>query len=69
MGSNEYGYIGDTPTESSSSNNGVFGSEDVYDLIDQGKWALQTIDVSYLVVAGGGSGGTGYNKCGGGGGA
>ena len=29
MGSNEYGYIGDTPTQSSSSNNGVFGSDSV----------------------------------------
>ena len=71
MGSNEYGYIGDTPTQSSSSNNGVFGSDDVYDLISENKWALQTVDFEYLVIAGAGGGASGgcLNQGGGGGGA
>ena len=33
MGTNEFGYVGASPTQSSSSNNGVFGSDDVYDLL------------------------------------
>ena len=69
MGSNEYGYIGDTPTQSTSSNNGVFGSEDIYDLLAEDKWALQTFDAEYLVIAGGGSGGKAYQYGSGGGGA
>ena len=57
MSTNEYGYIGAGPTQSSSSNTGVFDNEDVYNLLDEGKWALQIIDgVSYLVIAGGGGG-------------
>ena len=65
MGSNEYGYIGDTPTQSSTSNTGVFGSDDIYDLINSDQWALQPVALSYLVIAGGGSGG--FNNSGGGG--
>ena len=57
MATNDFGYVGASPTQSNSSNTGVFGSEDVYDLIDQGKWARQDFSVSYLVIAGGGSGG------------
>ena len=51
MKSNEYGYIGDTPTQSSSSNTGIFSNEDVYNLISENKWAIQSFAVSYLVVA------------------
>ena len=70
MGTNEFGYVGASPTQSSSSNTGVFGSDDVYDLIDEGKWALQIVqNVSYLVIAGGGGGrGAASNDGGGGGG-
>ena len=48
MGTNEFGYVGASPTQSSSSNNGVFGSDDVYDLLSENKWALQTADFEYL---------------------
>ena len=65
----KYGYIGAVPTQSSSSNTGLFNMTDVFKLIEAGQWALQTIDVSYLVIAGGGSGGNGYYAGGGGGGA
>ena len=51
MGTNEFGYVGASPTQSSSSNNGVFGSDDVYDLLSENKWALQTADFEYLVIA------------------
>ena len=54
MKSNEFGYIGATPTQSSSSNSGVFSNEDVYNLINENKWALQDFVVEYLVIAGGG---------------
>ena len=50
----KYGYIGAVPTQSSSSNTGLFNMTDVFKLIEAGQWALQTIDVSYLVIAGGG---------------
>ena len=51
MSNLEYGYI-NPPTQSSSSNNGIFGSDDVYDLLNDGKWALQTIErnVHYLLI-------------------
>ena len=65
--SNEYGYIQDGPTQSSSSNSGVFEVNDVVDLINQSKWTLQTAVISYLVVAGGGGSGTGNDAPGGGG--
>jgi len=61
MKSNEYGYIGDTPTQSSSSNTGIFSNEDVYNLLGENKWALQTFTTEYLVIAGGGSGGSGFS--------
>ena len=48
MKSNEYGYIGDTPTQSSSSNTGIFSNEDVYNLIGEDKWARQ--DFSLLNI-------------------
>ena len=69
--SNEYGFIGASPTQSSSSNTGVFEVNDVVELLDDSKWPLQTVDVSYLVIAGGGSGAGGgqANQSGGGGGA
>ena len=54
--SNEYGYIQDGPTQSSTSNSGVFEVNDVIDLLNQGKYALQTVTTSFLVIAGGGGG-------------
>ena len=59
MGTNEFGYVGASRTQSSSSNNGVFGSDDVYDLLSENKWALQTADFEYLVIAGAGGGASG----------
>ena len=41
MKSNEFGYIGATPTQSSSSLTGIFSNDDVYNLINEGKWASQ----------------------------
>jgi hypothetical protein len=70
--SNEYGYIQDGPTQSSSSNSGVFLVNDVVDLLNQNKYALQAFSVSYLVLAGAGGGSTASssnNRPGGGGGA
>ena len=66
--SNEYGYIQDGPTQSNTSNSGVFLVNDVVDLINQGKYARQGFNVQYLVIAGGG-GGSGTGAGGGGGGA
>ena len=64
--SNEYGYVGASPTQASGSNTGVFEVNDVTDLLNNNKWTLQTLDVSYLVIAGAGGGGA---NAGGGGGA
>ena len=61
----KYGYIGAVPTQSSSSNTGLFNMTDVFKLIEAGQWAQQTMDVNYLVVAGGG--GARYYYGGGGG--
>ena len=55
----KYGYTGAKPTQSSSANSGVFGVNDMVELLNKGKFKLQTIDVSYLVIAGGASGGAG----------
>ena len=65
----KYGYTGAKPTQSSSSNSGVFGVNDVVELLKQGKYKLQSIPVSYLVIAGGGGGGGSLAGAGGGGGA
>ena len=68
MKSNEFGYIGATPTQSSSSNTGIFSNDDVYNLINDDKWALQIVEnVSYLVIAGGGGGRGAASNDGGGG--
>ena len=48
--SNEYGYVGASPTQASGSNTGVFEVNDVTDLLNNNKWTLQTLDVSYLVI-------------------
>ena len=68
MSTNEYGYIGAGHTQSNTSNSGVFDNEDVYNLIDEGKWALQPFDIDYLVLAGGGGGGFQFGGGGGAGG-
>jgi hypothetical protein len=67
----KYGFTGAKPTQSSSANTGVFGVNDMVELLNKGKFKLQTIDVAYLVIAGGGAGGAGgcLNQGGGGGGA
>ena len=37
----KYGYISASPpTQSSSSNTGIFGTNDVRQLLEDGKWAL-----------------------------
>ena len=56
--SNEYGYIPASPTQSSSSNSGVFGVNDIVGLLTDGKYALQTFPAEVLNIAGAG-GGTG----------
>jgi len=63
--SNEYGYIGASPTQSSSANTGIFEVNDVTDLLNSNQYKLQTIDIQSLVIAGGGGGG--YDWGGGGG--
>ena len=69
----KYGYTGAKPTQSNSANTGVFGVNDVVELLNKNKFKLQTIDVAYLVIAGGAGGGggtnSGGNRSGGGGGA
>jgi hypothetical protein len=67
----KYGYIGTEPEQTSTSNKGIFKPNDVIELLQEGKYALQSIDISYLVIAGGGSGAGGgqANQSGGGGGA
>ena len=68
----KYGYIGAVPTQSNSSNTGLFNMTDVFKLIEAGQWALQGMDISYLVIAGGGGASTANssgNRPGGGGGA
>jgi len=55
--SNEYGYIGASPTQSSSANTGIFEANDVVDLLNTGQYKLQLVNVDYLVIAGGGAGG------------
>lgn len=69
--SNEYGYIGASPTQSSSANTGIFEVNDVTDLLNSNQYRLQTIDVSYLVIAGGAASAAGgqSNQAGAGGGA
>ena len=52
----KFGYIGARPTQSSSSSSGVFSVNDVANLLDQSLYPLQSVDVSYLVIAGGGGG-------------
>ena len=53
--SNEYGYIGASPTQSSSANTGIFEVNDVVDLLNGSQFKLQIVEnIEYLVVAGGG---------------
>ena len=63
----KYGFTGAKPTQSSSANTGVFGVNDVVELLNKGKFKLQVFDVEWLVVAGGGGSGTGNDAPGGGG--
>jgi hypothetical protein len=53
----KYGFTGAKPTQSSSANTGVFGVNDVVELLGKGKFKLQGFDMQYLVLAGGGGGG------------
>jgi len=55
----KYGYIGAVPTQSSSSNAGLFNMTDVFKLLEAGQWALQSTDITYLAIAGGGRGSQG----------
>ena len=50
----KYGYTGAKPTQSSSANTGVFGVNDVVELLNKNKFKLQGFDMQYLVIAGGG---------------
>jgi hypothetical protein len=52
----KYGFTGAKPTQSSSANTGVFGVNDVVELLGKGKFKLQGFDMQYLVLAGGGGG-------------
>ena len=53
----KYGYTGAKPTQSDTANTGVFGVNDMVELLNKGKFKLQTVDMQYLVIAGGGGGG------------
>ena len=54
----KYGFTGAKPTQSSSANTGVFGVNDVVELLNNSKYSLQGERFEALVIAGGG-GGTG----------
>ena len=47
----KYGYTGAKPTQSSSSNSGVFGVNDVVELLGKGKFKRQDFSMQYLVIA------------------
>ena len=64
----KYGYTGAKPTQSSSSNSGIFGVNDVVELLKQGKYKLQAFPISSLVIAGGGGGPPSFGGGGGAGG-
>ena len=53
----KYGYTGAKPTQSSSANTGVFGVNDVVELLNKGKFKLQAIEAEWFAVAGGGGAG------------
>ena len=53
----KYGYTGAKPTQSSSSNSVLFGVNDIVELLNKGKFKLQTIDVIPCYRSGGGAGG------------
>ena len=65
----KYGFTGAKPTQSSSANTGVFGVNDVVELLNKGQFKRQDFSMQYLVIAGGGGGGVANanNGCGGGG--
>ena len=65
--SNEYGFVGASPTQSSSANTGIFEVNDVVDLLQAGQYKLQFY-VEHLVIAGGASGGVEFGGGGGAGG-
>ena len=48
--SNEYGYIPASPTQSSSSNSGVFGVNDIVGLLTDGKYALQILQAQVVAL-------------------
>ena len=69
----KYGFTGAKPTQSSSSNSGVFAVNDVVELINNNKFTLQGERFEALIIAGGGGGGGAFSggsgNHGGGGGA
>ena len=70
--SNIYGYVAGGPNQASGSNSGVFEMNDVVNLLNDNEWTLQTVNISYLVIAGAGGASTASssnNRPGGGGGA
>jgi len=60
------GWLGNSPEQTPSSNTGIFSINDIYDLNIHDDWYGQ-VPIQYLVIAGGGSGGS--NFAGGGSGA
>ena len=69
----KYGFTGAKPTQSSSSNSGVFAVNDVVELLNNNKFKLQGERFEALIIAGGGGGGGAFSggsgNHGGGGGA
>ena len=53
----KYGFTGAKPTQSSSANTGVFGVNDVVELLGKGKFKLQAVLADWYAVAGGGGAG------------
>ena len=49
----KYGYTGAKPTQAKGSNSGVFGVNDVVQLINQDKFGPKSYAIEYLVISGG----------------
>ena len=60
--SNTYGYVSGGPTQAAGNNDGVFEVNDIVGLLADSQWSLQTVDVEYLVIAGGGGAGNAHDS-------
>ena len=63
---NTYGWIGaNVPTQTATSNSGIFSVQDVNDLIGSNRYFVAPFPVQFLVIAGGGGGGAAGDRWGG----